>query len=137
MSKIIGLILLLTTSIFAQATDMTEETTPFLSRALNSPQGEVLITIDKPLEDDEGVWVTHFTIAKEKGHVSGGDSIQSLMLTLEAIRQKLEKNYPNATWEEADNHGISLQVPYFIKTDIRDKIENMMVSELEKAEPWK
>ena len=126
MFKIIGLMLLLTKSIFAQATDMTEKTTPFLSRVLNSPQGEILVTIDKPLEDGEGVWVTHFTIAKEKGRVSGGDSIQSLTLTLEAIRQKLEKDYPTAKVEGLHNHGFNFQVPIFIRNNTLQEIDNII-----------
>ncbi|MGH1487649.1 MAG: DUF6968 family protein [Cellvibrionaceae bacterium] len=117
---------------------MTQPTlAPFLSRVLDSTTGKIVVTIDQPQEDKEGNWLTNYTIADKKQHVYGSDSIQSLMIALERIKNELETHHKDARWGEFDNHGFSLQVPFFINSDIQNSIKDMIDNELEKPATYK
>ena len=110
-----------------------------LDRTLDSPEGTVTLSVDAPVPDGED-WYTAYRITGQRqrsGNVYGNDALQSLMLALDVIRKQLDNEFPGATWEGHDNHGIPLQVPFFIDPTVIQKIARMIDNEQAKPETYK
>jgi len=90
------------------------------------------VSIRRPMQDEDGVWYVLIEIGEYNAKVHGEDSMQALILSFDAIRRHIDKNFKHELeWNGSEFLGFPYSIPMFLPFKVIVDLENMLEQKVE------